>query len=130
MILKHTLIIILLISFYGCEQTEKSKIKTDTLIVENSPPSIKQTLFKGMVSGVETFSECGSGKKLIISPDGENNELEKAVTYFSSKKPGQQFYVEAEGFSSARERPNGKGFDTMLVITRFIKLDMVRSCED
>lgn len=127
---KHALIIILLIFFSGCEQTEKPTIKTDTLIKENSPPPIKQTFFKGMVSGVETFSECGSGKKLIISPEGETKELEKAVTFFSSKKPGQQFYVEAEGFSSTRERPNRKGFDTMLVITRFIKLDMVRSCGD
>lgn len=127
---KYFLIIIFLLILSGCRENENSKVKTDTLSKEKSAPApIKQTFFKGMCSGTETFTECGSNKKFTISPDGENNELEKAVTFFSSKRPNQEFYIEVEGFPSVQERSKGNGFDTILVITRFIKLDMVRNCD-
>ncbi len=126
-ILKYFPIIIFLILVSGCKENDNSKVKTD-ISKDESAPTIKQTLFKGMCSGMETFTECGSGRKLIISPEGENKELKQALTYFTNIKPNQPFYVEAEGFSSARERSKGS-FDTMLVITRFIKLDIAMTCD-
>ncbi|MEO8664410.1 MAG: hypothetical protein ABI462_02845 [Ignavibacteria bacterium] len=121
--------VIFLITLAGCEENEKSKVNTDTIRKENSAPLINQTLFQGMSSGIETLTECSTNKKFIISPDGENQELGKAMAFFSEKKPNQPFYVEVEGFSSVRERTAGKGFDTILVITKFLKLDMARECE-
>jgi len=129
--IKYVLIIIFWIIVSGCKENETK--------IENTDPSSKnktavvpitQSYFKGMYVSPETFIECGSHKKFIVSPDGDNGELEKALTSLNLKKPNQKLYIETEGFSSAREKSKGKGFDTILVITRFIKLDTALNCDN
>ncbi len=128
--MKIILIIFLFIHISGCGENEKAFDKNDTLAKNKSEPlPIKRSIFKGMYSGPDGFSECISGNKFIISPDGENKELETVVTSLPPKNRNQKLYIEAEGFSSAREKIKGKGFDTLLVITRFIKLDTAMRCD-
>ncbi len=92
--------------------------------------TLKQTLYKGMYSysgNSGRFSECGTGKKFILSPLGANKSLDSnfSSTPSMSKK---KLFINAEGFSSVDQKKNGKGFDTVLVITRIISVDSVYVC--
>jgi len=113
------------------------KIKDAEEPVIESPPketginnTLKQTLYKGMYSYSENsgrFSECGSGKKFILSQIGANMTLD-SVYRSSPVLSKKKLYINAEGFSSVEQRKNGKGFDTVLVITRIISKDSTYIC--
>jgi len=113
------------------------KIKDAEEPVIESPPkengvnnTLKQTLYKGMYSYSENsgrFSECGSGKKFILSHVGANKTLD-SVFRSSPEMSKKKIFINAEGFSSADQKKNGKGFDTVLVITRIISTDSTYIC--
>ena len=113
------------------------KIKDAEEPVSESPPketglnnTLKQTIYKGMYSYSENsgrFSECGSGKKFVLSPLGANKTLD-SVFSSSPVMSKKKIFINAEGFSSVDQKKNGKGFDTVLVITRIISTDSTYIC--
>lgn len=128
------LLIFLIIFLNGCENknpdgTETKKSDTMQASVNNSliPVIYKGMYFKEKENRLMT--ECGSGKNYLISSKGEIAVVDSLFGSFTKNNPKHKLYLNVEGFSSVQEKVKGKGFDTVLVITKFIATDTTFNCE-
>jgi NlpE C-terminal OB domain len=135
-------LIFFLILISGCQEKEQenTNIKTDTSKkIETNKKTVSRTnelhpkLFKGMYSSTANESslvDCDTKTKYLLTQKGELEEFEKIYSAMqSNKKQTKKVYIETEGFTSVQAKPKGKGFDTVLVVTRFVKFDPEINCE-
>ncbi|MBK8554065.1 MAG: hypothetical protein IPL53_24655 [Ignavibacteria bacterium] len=131
---KFILITLLIVILSGCEnknpdgtETKKTDTTKSNKISSLAPVKYKGMYFKEKENRVMT--ECGSGKNYLISAKGEIAILDSVFSSLQKSNPKQKLYLNAEGFSSVQEKAQGKGFDTVLVITRLIGTDTTFNCE-
>lgn len=130
----YLILFIVLIS--GCEKPDRLNSETgntlkkriDSLKSPNDTNKIKTGIFKGIFSNLnktKTLTGCGNGKKIIVADGSETAEVERIFDEHS----GKGIYIEAEGFTSSKSGINGKGIDSVLIITRVIKYEKQSECK-
>ena len=129
---------ILLIS--GCEKPDRLnneannqlKKNINSLASPNDTNKIKTNIFKGIFSNLnktKTLAGCENDKKVLIADGSETAEIERIFDEQTEKNAGKGIYIEAEGFTSSQSGINGKGTDSVLIITRVIKYEKQSECK-
>lgn len=130
------ILILVLLSFFlipGCKIKDAEEPVKETAPVPGSVNNtLKQIFYKGMYSFSDNkgkFTECGTGKKFLLSFLGANKTLDSAYRTYPESRSMKKLYITAEGFPSVDQKKDGKGFDTVLVITKIVTTDTVFVCE-
>ncbi|MDQ3020936.1 MAG: hypothetical protein M3R36_10250 [Bacteroidota bacterium] len=130
------IIIFLFIAFTSCEEkkyadadSKKSPLKQTV----DGANTMQPKLYKGMyyfLPDEGAFTDCDSKKKYLLSINNENANLQSVYSLITNyRKPIKKLYIEAEGFTSVQSKQEGKGFDSVMIITKCIKLDTAINCE-
>lgn len=127
------LLTFLIVFLNGCENKnpDGSETKNSDTMKSNINRSLAPVLYKGMYfieKENRQMTECGSGKNYLVSEKGEVAIVDSVFRSYKRNNPKQKLYINIEGFSSVQEKVKGKGFDTILVITRLIGTDTTFNC--
>ncbi len=123
---KKIFLLSLLILICSCGKEQDQNVKKVTPDTNKKNPE----LYKGMFTienSVEVFRDCTSKKKYVISDKSEREQLDRALATVEFGR-NKSYYMEAQGFTSYQQNEKGNAFDTVLVVTKYIRLDTAKSC--
>lgn len=128
-ILSVFLILVVLKLFNGCEKPEQNKTEN----TKSAAPlnNINLEKFGGMFlesADTKKLILCGNNSEFIVSDESDFSLLDNSYPGLRKRNGGKKFYTEAEGFRSVKENLKTKNLDTIIVITKFIKIDTVFDC--
>jgi len=129
----YSMLMVMLFSFIsGCSDESKQSVNKDPKMVTPEANQMRPLILGGMYiysQGAGKFYDCNSDKTFFISEVGESASIEKAYVNIPDKKEEEKVYVELEAFISTQSKSESPEMDSILVVTRFFKLDRAMKCE-
>ncbi len=135
-IISKLLLMFLFTIVSGCESKEPvdttKKVDQTKKTIEEAK-EMQPKIFRGMYSHIDNkinLLDCDSKKEYLVSQSGENGNVERVYSaIIKSDSKAKTLYVETEGFTSVQEKQTGKGFDSVLIITKLVKFDPSLNCK-